>query len=50
MALVRRPQKEAEGRGASPPKEVLANLLSRYLDRNRDFYREEFLEALSAGA
>ena len=30
----------------SPPEEVLRNLLSRYLDRNREFYVEEFREAL----
>ena len=29
------------------PEEVVRNLLSRYLDRNKELYREELAEAIS---
>jgi hypothetical protein len=36
---------KAQG-GLAPPAEVMTNILVRYMERNREFYAEEFREAI----
>lgn len=50
MVEARVPVRAGRKRGQRPPElleKVVRNLFSRYMDKNREFFREELIEAMS---